>query len=38
MWLGALLMTIAGCVSLTARRLRIGAPSGKRRPAMQPAE
>ncbi len=38
MWLGALLMTIAGCVSLTDRRLRIGAPSAKRNPAMQPAE
>ena len=38
MWLGALLMTISGCVSLTDRRLRIGAPSSKRSPAMQPAE
>lgn len=38
MWLGALLMTIAGLVSLADRRLRIGAPSAHRRPAVQPAE
>ncbi|UWQ90679.1 heme lyase CcmF/NrfE family subunit [Rhodobacteraceae bacterium M382] len=42
MWLGALLITFAALVSLTDRRLRIGAPSGKRNrpapPAVQPAE
>lgn len=35
MWIGALLMTVAGVVSLTDRRLRIGAPS---RPARRVAK
>ena len=39
MWLGAILITLGGLVSLTDRRLRIGAPSAKRRqPIAQPAE
>ncbi len=36
MWFGALMMTLAALVSLTDRRLRIGAPA--RRLAAQPAE
>ncbi|RAX40784.1 heme lyase CcmF/NrfE family subunit [Rhizobium tropici] len=40
-WLGALVMAIGGFVSLSDRRLRVGAPSRKAkpvRPAMEPAE
>ncbi|MBB3568449.1 heme lyase CcmF/NrfE family subunit [Rhizobium sp. BK491] len=40
-WLGALIMAIGGFVSLSDRRLRVGAPSRKAkpaRPAMEPAE
>jgi cytochrome c-type biogenesis protein CcmF len=37
-WLGALVMVIGGALSLSDRRLRIGAPRPARRPAMQPAE
>jgi cytochrome c-type biogenesis protein CcmF len=44
MWLGALVMFLGGALSLSDRRLRIGAPkpaekTGERdKPAMQPAE
>lgn len=40
-WLGALVMAIGGFVSLSDRRLRVGAPSRKAkpvRPVMEPAE
>ena len=40
-WMGALVMAIGGFVSLSDRRLRVGAPSRKAkpaRPAMEPAE
>jgi cytochrome c-type biogenesis protein CcmF len=38
-WLGALVMFIGGAVSLSDRRLRVGAPQGARRRAMAlPAE
>jgi cytochrome c-type biogenesis protein CcmF len=38
-WLGPLVMVAGGALSLSDRRLRVGAPSpAKRRPAMQPAE
>jgi cytochrome c-type biogenesis protein CcmF len=40
-WLGALVMTFGGALSLSDRRLRIGAPRGARRrptPALTPAE
>jgi cytochrome c-type biogenesis protein CcmF len=37
-WLGALVMFAGGALSLTDRRLRIGAPKPARKPAMQPAE
>ncbi|TWB55277.1 cytochrome c-type biogenesis protein CcmF [Rhizobium sp. ERR 922] len=40
-WLGALIMAAGGFVSLSDRRLRVGAPSRKAkpvRPAMEPAE
>jgi cytochrome c-type biogenesis protein CcmF len=37
-WLGALVMVFGGLLSLSDRRLRIGAPKPARRPAMQPAE
>jgi len=40
-WMGALVMAIGGFVSLSDRRLRVGAPSRKTkpvRPAMEPAE
>ena len=38
MWLGALMMAGAGIISLTDRRLRIGAPSARRTAKLQPAE
>jgi cytochrome c-type biogenesis protein CcmF len=38
-WLGTIVMVIGGTLSLTDRRLRVGAPKPARgRPAMQPAE
>jgi cytochrome c-type biogenesis protein CcmF len=40
-WVGALVMAVGGFVSLSDRRLRVGAPSRKAkpvRPAMEPAE
>jgi cytochrome c-type biogenesis protein CcmF len=37
-WLGALIMFIGGGISLSDRRLRVGAPSRKRRAAPVPAE
>jgi cytochrome c-type biogenesis protein CcmF len=37
-WLGAALAALGGFVSLTDRRLRIGAPRRARQPAAQPAE
>jgi cytochrome c-type biogenesis protein CcmF len=40
-WMGALVMAIGGFVSLSDRRLRVGAPSRKvkqARPALEPAE
>jgi cytochrome c-type biogenesis protein CcmF len=38
-WLGALVMAIGGALSLSDRRLRIGAPRpAKARAALQPAE
>ncbi len=41
-WLGALLMAFAGFLSLTDRRLRVGAPkpakAGKKAGALQAAE
>ncbi len=38
MWLGAALIALAALISLTDRRLRIGAPSTRRAPVPQPAE
>ncbi len=32
-WLGGLIMALGGCVSLSDRRLRVGAPSRKKKPA-----
>jgi cytochrome c-type biogenesis protein CcmF len=37
-WLGALIMFIGGGISLSDRRLRVGAPARARRTAMVPAE
>jgi len=38
-WLGTIVMVIGGALSLTDRRLRVGAPKpAKGKPAMQPAE
>ncbi|MBB2701171.1 UNVERIFIED_ORG: cytochrome c biogenesis factor, partial [Rhizobium esperanzae] len=40
-WGGALIMAAGGCVSLSDRRLRVGAPRRKAKaaaPAMEPAE
>jgi cytochrome c-type biogenesis protein CcmF len=37
-WLGALLMAFAGCLSLTDRRLRVGAPRRANRPVPEPAQ
>jgi cytochrome c-type biogenesis protein CcmF len=37
-WLGAVVMFLGGALSLSDRRLRIGAPRPAARPAMQPAE
>ena len=38
MWLGGLLMTLAGLISLADRRLRVGVPSARRARQPQPAE
>jgi len=37
-WLGAVVMAIGGALSLSDRRLRVGAPKPAAKPAMQPAE
>ncbi|HET7847868.1 MAG TPA: heme lyase CcmF/NrfE family subunit [Pseudolabrys sp.] len=37
-WLGAVIMALGGALSLSDRRLRIGAPKPAAKPAMQPAE
>jgi cytochrome c-type biogenesis protein CcmF len=37
-WLGALLMAIGGAISLSDRRLRIGAPARRAKPAGTVAE
>ncbi len=37
-WIGPLVMMIGGTVSLLDRRLRIGAPSSRRKPTARPAE
>ena len=38
-WLGAVVMAMGGALSLSDRRLRVGAPKPARpRPALQPAE
>jgi cytochrome c-type biogenesis protein CcmF len=37
-WLGAVVMFLGGALSLSDRRLRIGAPRPAAKPAMQPAE
>jgi cytochrome c-type biogenesis protein CcmF len=37
-WLGAVTMFLGGALSLSDRRLRIGAPKPARKPALQPAE
>ena len=38
MWFGSLMIVVAGMISLTDRRLRVGAPSARRSPNLQPAE
>ena len=37
-WIGAIVMFLGGLLSLTDRRLRVGAPRSARRRALQPAE
>jgi cytochrome c-type biogenesis protein CcmF len=37
-WLGAVVMFLGGALSLSDRRLRVGAPKPARKPALQPAE
>jgi hypothetical protein len=37
-WFGAVVMVLGGALSLSDRRLRIGAPKPARKPALQPAE
>jgi cytochrome c-type biogenesis protein CcmF len=37
-WLGAVVMVLGGLLSLTDRRLRVGAPRPAAKSAMQPAE
>ena len=37
-WIGALVMAVGGGLSLSDRRLRVGAPRRARKPALQPAE
>ena len=38
MWLGGLLMALSALISLADRRLRVGVPSGRAAPRLQPAE
>jgi cytochrome c-type biogenesis protein CcmF len=37
-WLGAVVMVLGGVLSLSDRRLRVGAPRAAKKPALQPAE
>jgi cytochrome c-type biogenesis protein CcmF len=37
-WFGAVIMMLGGALSLSDRRLRVGAPKPARKPALQPAE
>ncbi len=37
-WFGAVMMAFGGALSLSDRRLRVGAPKPARKPALQPAE
>jgi cytochrome c-type biogenesis protein CcmF len=37
-WLGAVVMVLGGALSLSDRRLRVGAPKPARKAALQPAE
>jgi len=37
-WLGTVVMVLGGALSLTDRRLRVGAPRAAKKPALQPAE
>src|SRR5262249_2363515 len=37
-WIGALVMMLGGALSLSDRRLRVGAPKPAAKPALQPAE
>jgi cytochrome c-type biogenesis protein CcmF len=37
-WFGAMIMMLGGALSLSDRRLRVGAPKPARKPALQPAE
>ncbi|ARQ00973.1 heme lyase CcmF/NrfE family subunit [Pseudorhodoplanes sinuspersici] len=37
-WLGAVVMVLGGALSLSDRRLRVGAPRAAKKPALQPAE
>ena len=37
-WIGAVVMMLGGALSLSDRRLRVGAPRRAARPALQPAE
>jgi cytochrome c-type biogenesis protein CcmF len=37
-WFGAVVMVLGGALSLSDRRLRVGAPKPARKPALQPAE
>jgi len=37
-WLGAVVMMLGGALSLSDRRLRVGAPKPAAKPALQPAE
>jgi cytochrome c-type biogenesis protein CcmF len=37
-WLGAVIMALGGALSLSDRRLRVGAPKPAAKPALQPAE
>jgi len=37
-WFGAIVMVLGGALSLSDRRLRVGAPKPARKPTLQPAE
>jgi cytochrome c-type biogenesis protein CcmF len=37
-WLGAVVMVLGGALSLSDRRLRVGAPRRTKKSALQPAE